>query len=202
MNLMPIVVGTNADEGSEFVLTWNIEQPAQYKDLLRATFGEFADEAEKLYPGRDAAEIKLRLGELFADTQFNYGARLIAEHMATSTNNVWRYVFTRKRPQVANGPHHGQEVHYVFGNLGAEYPGESPTFEAVDTQLSDAMMRYWVSFARNGDPATSDLPAWPAYDETKDNHLEFNNSILEGQHWRKGQVDFLTRYFDTMAGKA
>ncbi|MBX9758491.1 MAG: carboxylesterase family protein [Beijerinckiaceae bacterium] len=195
MNQMPVIVGTNADEGSEFVLTWNITDPVEYDALLKTTFGERAAEAASLYPGRDAAEIKMRLGELFADTQFNYGARMIAEHMAAAPNKAWRYVFTRKRPQAPNGPHHGQEVHYVFGNLGAPYPGELPTFEPVDEMISDAMMDYWIAFARAGDPNVAHLPAWKAYDKSSDNHLEFHDTIFASQRWRKPQVDFLTRYF-------
>ena len=199
MNLMPLIVGTNADEGSEFVLTWKIEEQAQYSELLETTFGALMPDAARLYPARNPNEIKMRLGELFADTQFNYGARLIAEHMAFGQNKVWRYVFTRKRPQAPNGPHHGQEVHYVFGNLGAMYPGELPTFETIDEAISDGMMDYWIAFARTGDPNSPELPAWEAYQQAADNYLEFKDAIFESRHWRKQQIDFLTSYFDHVA---
>ncbi len=200
MNLLPLIVGTNYDEGSEFVLTWNIETPAAYAELLEMTFGDLSAEASRVYPGRDAAEIKVRLGELFADTQFNYGAKMITDHMSTPENNVWRYVFTRRRREAKNGPHHVQEVHYVFGNLGAKYPGELPTFDKEDEDISNAMMEYWIAFARNGDPNVRGLPHWKAYTTNEENHLQFGDDVFESRSWRKKQVDFLTRYFDHTAG--
>ncbi len=58
-----------------------------------------------------------RVAELFADTQFNYGTRLLAQAMAGCEPRTWRYLFLRRRPGQLDGPHHGEEVAHVFGNL-------------------------------------------------------------------------------------
>jgi para-nitrobenzyl esterase len=46
----------------------------------------------------------------------------------------------------------------VFGTGAAWLPTEP-----VDRTLSDTMMRYWVNFARDGDPNGPGLPHWPRW---------------------------------------
>ena len=74
-----------------------------------------------------------------------------------------------------------------------------PTFEPTDVTISNAMMDYWIAFARNGDPNSAGLPAWKTYNPAADNHLEFNDMIFESNDWRKPQVNFLTAFFDRNA---
>jgi para-nitrobenzyl esterase len=58
--------------------------------------------------------------------------------------------------------HHALDVPLVFGNIenmrSMVGPGPEPQ------QMADVMSAAWVAFARNGDPNTEALPAWPAYD--------------------------------------
>jgi para-nitrobenzyl esterase len=61
-----------------------------------------------------------------------------------------------------NGSSHGQEVAYVFGNLGG--PGRPAPTDA-DVAISHEMQDYWVNFATNGDPNGPGLPVWPAFTE-------------------------------------
>jgi para-nitrobenzyl esterase len=195
LHAMPIIVGTNTDEGTEATASWRIDSIEQYRALVAASFSADADTALALYPAAADAEVRPRVGELFADTQFNYGARLLAQAMAARQPRTWRYLFTRRRSHRQDGPHHGQEVHYVFGNLDAPYPGELPQFDSTDQALSTAMMKAWVAFAANGDPNRPGLAAWPAYDAAADNYLEFGDAIRAGSGWRRDQLDFLERFF-------
>jgi para-nitrobenzyl esterase len=72
------------------------------------------------------------------------------------------YVYRFDRPSTANpnGSSHGQEVGYVFGNLGV---GGRPQPTAQDRALSAQMQSYWVNFATHGDPNGPGLPTWPAF---------------------------------------
>ena len=192
---MPLLLGTNLDEGSEATANWPIRTPQQYLDLLADSFGDQAGRALELYPAADEAEVRLRVAELFADTQFNYGTRLLTRTMAQREPRTWRYVYTHRRAHRSDGPHHGQEVHFVFGNLLAPYPGEQPLCDARDEALSAAMMQAWTNFARSGDPNGAQAPAWSAYRPDQDNHLELGSTIAAGQGWRRDQLDFLEAYF-------
>lgn len=196
LHVMPILVGTNLDEGTEATAGWPIATLPQYHELLRTNFGPLWGEALHRYPAATDGEVRMRVAELFADTQFNYGTRLLAQAMVRSGAPVWRYLFTRRRAHRLDGPHHGQEVHYVFGNLDASYPGELPSHDATDETLSLAMRRAWVGFAVGADPNGPDAPEWPGYDPRADNGLEFGDTVTPRGAWRNEQLDFLERYFE------
>ena len=68
-------------------------------------------------------------------------------------------LFDRPSATSPNGSRHGQEVGYVFGNLGI---GGRPAPTAEDLVISQQMQGYWVNCARHGDPNGPGLPAWSA----------------------------------------
>ena len=49
--------------------------------------------------------------------------------------------------------------------------------EAIDEQLTDAVMDYWVQFARTGDPNSPGRPTWPLYRAEKPAVLELGEKI-------------------------
>lgn len=199
LHRMPIIVGTNVDEGTEATSNWPIGTVSQYLALVGDNFpGVAAKLVLKLYPATQDDQVRHRVAQLFGDTQFDYGARLLAEAMAALEPRTWRYLFTRRRAHRTDGPHHGQEVHYVFGNLAASYPGEQPIFDDTDVAVSKAMMKAWVAFAANGDPNCQGASDWQPYRAMKDNYLEFGDSIQAGFGWRREQLDFLDRFFEKM----
>lgn len=193
---MPLIVGSNADEGSSLTKGWPLGTVAQYEALLQANFGDWSAEASRLYPCRSDATVQTRVAELFADTQFNDGTRLLAQAMAAREPRTWRYLFLRRRPHQQDGPHHGDEVGHVFGTFADPVPGERAEFDATDALVSAAMMKAWVAFAHGGDPNAPGLPRWTAYDPAQDNHLAFADRLESGSRWRARQLDFLDRYFD------
>ena len=195
---MPIIVGSNADEGSLLTQGWPIATLEQYRQLVQANFGAAAPEAASRYRATADGEVRSRVAELFADTQFNYGTRLLAQTMAAREPRTWRYLFLRRRPGQLDGPHHGEEVAHVFGNLAAG-PAAAGRFDATDERVSAAMMKAWVAFAAHGDPNGPGLAPWPAYDPLQDNFLIFGNQVAVGHDWRGEQLDFLDGFFETAA---
>lgn len=186
---MPMIVGSNADEGTMLTKTWPIKTLSDYRALVARNFGDAGNEAMRIYGASTDAEAYPRVAEMFADTQFNYGTRLLAQAMAAKGLPTWRYLFLRRSPAQHDGPHHGEEVAHVFGNLGRDA-------DAVDLALSAAMTRAWVAFAHCGNPNATGLAVWPAYDGAEDNHLAFGDHIATGQGWRGAELDFLDRFLN------
>jgi para-nitrobenzyl esterase len=192
MHAMPLLVGSNVDEGTKLTRTWPVDTVAAWRQLVEANFGAAADEAASLYPVRSDGEARAAVAAMFADTQFNYGTRLLAQTMAQRESRTWKYLFTRRRPGQQDGPHHGDEVGHVFGTLEASAPG---AHDAVDAALSRTMRKAWVAFAASGDPNTAGVPRWHAYRADEDNHLTLGDKVEPGAGWRRPQLDFLERFF-------
>jgi para-nitrobenzyl esterase len=195
MHAMPMIVGSNRDEGALLTKSWPVDTLAAYRVQVESNFGAAAAEAASLYPARTDAQARPAVAAMFADTQFNYGTRLLAQSMARLEPRTWKYLFTRRRPRQVDGPHHGDETAHVFGNVDAAPPGRAADFDAVDEELSRTMRKAWLAFAASGDPNTAGAPRWDAYRPADDNHLELGDEVKPGAAWRKPQLDFLDGFF-------
>jgi para-nitrobenzyl esterase len=200
MHVMPLIVGSNADEGSMLTKTWPVDTLQQYREMVRTNFGDatgVVTEVMSVYPVATDSDARLRVGEMFADTQFNYGTWLLADAMAKQEPRTWRYLFLRRRPHQRDGPHHGEEVSHVFGTYAQLNPGQPADFDAGDERVSDAMMKAWVAFASHANPNAPGLAQWSPYAAAQDNHLVFGDTVEEGQGWRREQLAFLDRFYDS-----
>lgn len=194
MHAMPLIVGSNTDEGSLLTRTWPVDSVVAWSELVEANFGACAGEAMALYPAQADADARAAVGAMFADTQFNYGTRLLARSMAKLEPRTFKYLFARRRPHQQDGPHHGDETAHAFGNHAAAAPGATADFDAKDDALSSTMRRAWIAFAASGDPNTDGVPRWDAYDPAQDNHLVLDAPTGTGAGWRRAQLDFLDRF--------
>lgn len=196
LRAMPLIVGTNLDEGSLLTAAWPMRTRAEHGQLIEANFAGATQQALALYSAATDADVRASVAAMFGDTQFNYGARLLAQAMSRVEPRTWRYLFTRRRPGQLEGPHHGDEVAYVFGNLGVGRGADVAAFDTRDQMVSAAMMRAWAAFAASGDPNVPDSGSWSRFTERSDSHLEFGDAIRTGSAWRREQLDFLDEYHD------
>jgi para-nitrobenzyl esterase len=192
---MPMIVGTNADEGTSLTRAWPVDTLAAYREQVDTNFGPAAAQAQALYPARSDNEARGAVAAMFADTQFNYGARLLAASMAKVEPRTWKYLFTRRRPHQQDGPHHGDEVSYAFGNVASAPAGQQADSDTQDEAVSRVMRKAWIAFAAAADPNTQGVPQWDAYRASDDNHLVLGNRVEPGAAWRKPQLDFLERFY-------
>jgi para-nitrobenzyl esterase len=80
------------------------------------------------------------------------------------------YFFDHGYPAADNAGLHGfhaSELPYVFGTYDATPPfwPKVPNTEE-EKRLSEAMIGYWSSFARTGQPKAANEPDWPAFGST------------------------------------
>ena len=187
---LPSIVGTNADEGSKLTATWQVKTSEQLDALIVESFGAEAARARTLYAD---ADVRRSVAEMFADTQFNSGARGVMRGLRDKGATVYRYLFLRQRPG-SGAPNHGDEVPYVFASLAVAAQLDPQPFDDDDLMLAEAMQDAWVRFAASGDPNGGGLPAWPSSD-AREQYLELDATMRVGTGRRQAQLDFLDQYF-------
>jgi para-nitrobenzyl esterase len=181
---VPYLVGSNFEEGRLFMLAAApVSSEAEYLAALGRLFKGAAASVAAQYPLSNFAVPQDALVRIWGDYRlgcptYDSGARVAAQGVST-----YHYAFARSIPGLeALGPTHGVEMPYVFGTLSA--PG------ADDTALSKSMQGYWARFAKTGDPNGGGAPAWPAFDQTADQQMNFDvpSSVVTG--YRRAECDF------------
>jgi para-nitrobenzyl esterase len=163
---VPILVGFN--QGEIRSLTVLAPKPpasaADYERIIRQRYGELADAFLRLYPSSNLKE------SIFATTRdqlYGWTAERVARKQTALGRSAYLYLFDHPYPAADEaGLHafHASELPFVFGTFDGTPPlwpkiPETPSERA----LSDAMIDYWTSFARDGVPRAASAPAWLAY---------------------------------------
>ena len=158
-NDTPILIGDVSDEAGGFGIRKT--DVAAFEADVRKGYGAQAEAILAAYPHANDEQATRSATLLRSETGFVWGqytwARLASSH---GKHKAYLYWYDRPSANNPNGSGHGQEVGYVFGNLGV---GGRPAPSAEDRALSAQMQRYWVNFAKFGDPNGNDAPTWPAF---------------------------------------
>ncbi len=194
---VPLMVGTNADEGTMFLDALPFETVAAYEAGLRQLYGPIADRMLTLYPAVRDSDLFAARNQLITDTWFVQGTQdmLLGHHRVRAP--AYQYVFTRRSQRIpAWGAHHGLEIGYAFGNL------PSQAMDATDRALSDAMVSYWVNFAMAGDPNGTGLRKWPPHEPATGYYLEFGDQLRTGENYRADALTVLDELRAAWVGAA
>jgi para-nitrobenzyl esterase len=175
-NDVPIIVGSNANEGSIFPPPGGAISPADFTANAKKQYGPFGDDFLKIYPpGASEAEATAAYFAALRDGEFGWDMRIWARIASkTGHRRAYRYYFSRVPPGRGErlGAFHGSEIAYVFGNFPYRI-----SYQDLDRQLAETIETYWTNFARGGDPNGVGLTAWPIYDAEKDNVLNFGDAV-------------------------
>lgn len=170
---VPLVVGTNRDEGTLFTIGLR-NDPATLDAMTRNAAIEvtragdvdqyLADLADR-FPGDDEHRRAVRVWtDLFRRTSVDAAGAATAAGVGG-----WLYRFDLPTT-IANGQlgaTHAAEIAFTFNWFGADRPMGFAMYDRDDPALIDLATRWSgtiVAFARSGDPNCGALPHWSRYD--------------------------------------
>ncbi len=178
-NDVPLLVGTNADEGLPFMDGVKTSVATFDNDVAKA-FGPLPPALMAAYRPKTDAEAFAAFAHLQRDLRFGWDMRTWARLQSRSGHQpVFAYYFTHVPPYPAGSPYahwgagHWAEMRYVFDQLNLERWSWTPQ----DRRLAEAMADYWTNFAKSGNPNGANLPTWLPYDIQHERALELGDEI-------------------------
>jgi para-nitrobenzyl esterase len=165
-NDVALLAGWNRDEGeAEQAPPGGPSAVQRLKTLARTEFGAHSDKFLLVYSADNEAAAQRALGEFAGDRSIAFSTwKWLEAQRATGHQPVYRYRFDRSQTQAADkqslGAYHSAEIEYVFGALDSK---ANRLFQTEDRDLSNAIQKYWINFARTGDPNGAGLAPWPPY---------------------------------------
>jgi len=169
--ILDVLIGTNADEWLMY-LDENVDQANLEKVIEQNAPDHEASLAAKLGDTKDA---RRAIDRVQTATDTLCPSRYLAARVSQTGGRAWVYYFSRQRPGPGGeklGAYHGTEIPYVFGTHDAWLPTED-----IDRELTNAVMDYWVQFARSGDPNTPNGPHWPVYSDQQPMVMELGERV-------------------------
>jgi para-nitrobenzyl esterase len=170
---------------------------ARSKDELFAIFGPDAEHARKLYDPHGDQSLDELKQQVFADRTLVEPTRHLADEMARAGQHVWlyRFAYVSEAERATNkGTLHGLEIPFTMNIPGAMVKEKvTPT----DEQMASLASKYWVQFAKTGNPNAEGMPLWPEYDPEVNRILHFTNSgIVLGTDPLKARLDLWKKVWD------
>lgn len=176
---VPIVLGSNRDEGRTFTQGAIGQTRADYLAFLQSTFGTNAGKVLRHYPwprNADKFTVAYLTGAITTDA--GLAARIGGCTQLALTNTFARFTRTfayefdaRNGPGLVPipgfvwGAGHAAELAYLFPSFDNGTP-IAPTFDAGERQLARNMVQYWGAFVFNGKPSAQGQANWPRYNTT------------------------------------
>jgi para-nitrobenzyl esterase len=163
---VPLIAGFNSGEiRSLTVLAPPVPASAAgYEKTIRAQYRDLADDFLKLYP---ASNVQESIWATTRDALYGWTAERLVKNQTSAGAPAYLYYFDHGYPAADSAGLHGfhaAELPYVFGTFDKTPPNwpKVPDTKA-EIGFSDAMIDYWTSFMKTGQPTAANAAAWPAY---------------------------------------
>lgn len=170
--LIPILVGSNADEATVFGHN-NLKTIGDYKAHLQHDTGEYSNEEFRAYPVSSDVDVPIRSIQL-ESAEFAGGAYSLAQAMTKAGAKSYLYYFTYAGAgtRARLGAHHGEELFFLTGSFPSDWERTDN-----DQELERLVRSYWVKFVKTGNPNFDDAPYWPAYDGKPPKFFELGKHV-------------------------
>nr|WP_321352585.1 carboxylesterase/lipase family protein [uncultured Methanoregula sp.] len=163
-NKVPIIIGTNADEGTLLAAKTGMNVSA-YEQYIRNRFGTYAPDVLTAYPAKNPSEAQYQMERIMNDFDFTEAARFVANSHTGINQTTYIYRFSYEMPGQPLGAFHGSELYFVFRPA-------SMNPDPVSAGVSDMMMDLWTRFAKTGNPNGRMNVTWPQYSNTTGKYLD------------------------------
>jgi para-nitrobenzyl esterase len=191
-NDVPVIIGSNANEGSIFTPATTTGQ--SFRTQSQRRYGAETDAFLKLYPFATDEGARAAQAASMRDETFGWEMRTWARlQTTTGTSKVYLYYFSHVPPLPNSawlGAQHGSEIPYALN-----WPNGKRSTQVAwtdgDRKLAEEVSSYWVNFATSGDPNGKDLPKWSAYQIKDDQAMGFGDAPAMMPVPNKPALDFL-----------
>jgi len=160
--LVPVMTGTNANEGILFTFTQN-----DTETFLRSQFMNTLSDAQiqgilSAYPlgQRNINSETEQIDRIYTELGFQCPSAIVANDSSTAGIPTWRYYYNGSFPAIAPipganfGAYHASEIPIVWGTYNV-YGGDIGN---SGRRLSELMQSMWATFAKN--PMAGPAPGW------------------------------------------
>lgn len=167
---VPVLAGYNEGEirSLRFLLPPAPPSADAYTAEIRARYGDLADAFLARYPAGVMSESMLATTR---DAMYGWTAERLAVKQTALGAPAFLYYFDHGYPAADEGgfrAFHASEIPFVFGTTDATpryWPPIPKTTE--ERRLTDAMLSYWATFARDGVPRAPGEEEWGPYGQDR-----------------------------------
>lgn len=166
---VPVLTGTNANEGILFTFTQNDTNVYLRSSLPGLTDAQLQTILAAYPIGSPGIRTQTeQIARIYTELGFQCPSAIYANDSAAAGIPTWRYYYNatfaniQPIPGVNFGPYHASEIPIVFGTYSVY---DSPTrgvSTASQRRLSELMQNMWATFAKN--PAGGPAPGWQTLD--------------------------------------
>ena len=187
-NDVPLLLGSNADEGSAWQYYFSQEGVKEkFAALVAERYGGEAETFLRQYPVEGSAEAVKTMCDAYGEKVFGYSVHLLAQlQSAYGKARVYRYYYDRAVPGKSYGAYHSSELPYCY----ATQAYMDVAWEKLDEEIMYVFSSYFVNFATCGNPNGKGLPMWDDFKSCKSKVLNIGNHIKMITHPQQKMFEF------------